>query len=321
VKLESDIFHSGELALQERAGVRDRIGETAPRFIRSFMPDQHRELFTRLPTLFVGSIDAQRRPWASILFGLPGFIATPDARHLSIDAWPVEGDPLRENLALDAPLGMLGIEPQTRRRNRVNATVVEISDSRFTVEVDHSFGNCPKYIQARTPRWVDAGRATRAVVAADGLLDRRASALVERSDTFYIATAAARASGHAGAQGVDISHRGGKPGFVHVAHEAGATVLLAPDFRGNFLFNTLGNIVTNPRAGLLFIDYERGDLLQVTGTASIIWDEPEVEAFAGAQRLLRVTVTGSRWLEGALPLRWSAPQPAEQLAATGSWRP
>ncbi|HUL64033.1 MAG TPA: pyridoxamine 5'-phosphate oxidase family protein [Burkholderiaceae bacterium] len=320
MNLESGIFHPGELALQERAGVRDRIGETAPRFVRSFMPDQHRELFARLPTLFVGSVDAQRRPWASILFGAPGFITTPDARHLSIDAWPVPGDPLRENLALAAPLGMLGIEPQTRRRNRVNATVVEVSGARFTVEVDQSFGNCPQYIQARTPRWVDAARPIQPVVARDGLLDRRAAALVERADTFYIATAAARASGHAGAQGVDVSHRGGRPGFVRVTQEAGATVLLAPDFRGNFLFNTLGNIVANPRAGLLFIDYDRGDLLQVMGTAAIIWDGPEVEALTGAQRLLRVTVTRSRWFEGALPLRWSAPQPAAQLAATGIWQ-
>jgi hypothetical protein len=320
VNLDGEIIHAGELALQERAGVRDRIGETAPRFVRSYMPDQHRELFAHLPTLFVGSIDAQRRPWASILFGAPGFIATPDARHLSIDAWPVEGDPLRDNLTPAAPLGMLGLEPQTRRRNRVNATLVELSGASFTVEVDQSFGNCPQYIQARTPRGVDARRPSQPVVARDGLLDRRAASLVERADTFFMATAAARARGHAGAQGVDVSHRGGNPGFVHVGRESGATVLLAPDFRGNFLFNSLGNIVANPHAGLLFIDYERGDLLQVTGTAAILWDGPEVEAFAGAQRLLRVTITSSRWLEGALPLRWSAPQPAPQLAATGTWQ-
>ncbi|HMF29332.1 MAG TPA: hypothetical protein VKE42_11205, partial [Candidatus Cybelea sp.] len=109
MSFEREIFHSGELALQERAGVRDRMGETAPRFVRSFMPDQHRELFARLPTLFVGSIDRQRRPWASVLFGAPGFISTPDARHLTIDAAALEDDPLRENLVLDAPLGMLGI--------------------------------------------------------------------------------------------------------------------------------------------------------------------------------------------------------------------
>jgi predicted pyridoxine 5'-phosphate oxidase superfamily flavin-nucleotide-binding protein len=283
------------------------------------MPDQHRELFARLPTLFVGSIDRQRRPWASILFGAPGFITTPDARHLTINASPLENDPLRENLALDAPLGMLGIEPQTRRRNRVNATVIEISGSRFTVEVDQSFGNCPQYIQARTPQWVDSRRATQTVVARDGLLDRGTATLVERADTFYIASAAVRASGHAGAQGVDISHRGGKPGFVRVTQEDGVTVLHAPDFRGNFLFNTLGNIAANPHAGLLFIDYDRGDLLQITGTAEIIWDGPEVQAFAGAQRLLRVTVTSSRWFEAALPLRWSAPQPAAQLESTGTW--
>lgn len=98
----------------------------------------------------------------------------------------------------------------------------------------------------------------------------------------------------------------------------GYSVLTAPDFRGNFLFNTLGNIAVYPRAGLLFVDYERGDL-QLTGSAEIAWDGPEVQAFAGAQRLLRVTVEESRWFEAALPLRWSPPEPAPQLAAPGTW--
>jgi predicted pyridoxine 5'-phosphate oxidase superfamily flavin-nucleotide-binding protein len=304
--------------MQERAGVRDRMGATGPRFIRDFMPEQHQELFEKLPTLLVGSIDAQRRPWASVLFGQPGFIKAADARHLSVQASPLAGDPLREQLVPGAPLGLLGIEPHTRRRNRLNGTVVQADAHGFVVEVDQSFGNCPQYIQARSPQWVarDAAAEARSF---DGPLEARAAALVERADTFYIATAAARARGHAGAQGVDVSHRGGKPGFVRVTEESGSTVLLAPDFRGNFLFNTLGNIAANPHAGLVFLDYSEGHVLQVTGSAEIVFDGPELQAFAGALRLLRVTITTSRWFEAALPLRWSAPQQAPQLATTGAW--
>ncbi|HYS11750.1 MAG TPA: pyridoxamine 5'-phosphate oxidase family protein [Burkholderiaceae bacterium] len=316
---EDAVFHAGELALQERAGVSDRIGGAASRFIRAFMPEQHRELFEKLPTLLVGNIDGERRPWASIVFGPPGFIQTPDAQHLSINAWPLAGDPLRQQLSVGTPLGLLGIEPQTRRRNRVNGTVIDVSARRFTIEVDQSFGNCPQYIQARAPQWEQRAQPGSDMQHGEGLLESRAAGLIERADTFYIASAAAQARGHAGAQGVDVSHRGGKPGFVRVGEQNGKSVLLAPDFRGNFLFNTLGNIAANPHAGLLFLDYAEGHLLQLTGDAEIVWDGPEVRAFAGAQRVLRVTVVSSRWFESALPLRWSAPQLASQLAATGSW--
>jgi predicted pyridoxine 5'-phosphate oxidase superfamily flavin-nucleotide-binding protein len=317
---EAAVFHDGELAVQERTGVRERLAETASRFVRDYMPDQHREFFALLPTLLVGSLDAQGRPWASILSGAPGFVQSPDPQHLTIRATPLDGDPLRDALEPGAPLGLLGIQPHTRRRNRMNGTVTGVSASVFTVEVDQSFGNCPQYIQARFPEWVKGATPASPAETRDGGLETYAAQLIKRSDTFFIATAAARAQGHAGPHGVDVSHRGGRPGFVRVTEKNGQSVLLAPDFRGNFLFNTLGNIAANPRAGLLFIDYESGDLLQLTGRAEIVWDGPELVSFAGAQRLLRVTVTSSRWYDAALPLRWSAPVQAPQLAATGSWQ-
>src|SRR5438132_2495804 len=147
-------FHDGELAVQERAGVREKIETAGQRMIRDAMPEQHRELFEKLPTLLVGSLDAQRRPWASMLVGRPGFVRAPDERHLRIAALPGFADPLARHLAVDAPLGLLGLEPQTRRRNRMNGTLVAIDADAFTVRVDQSFGNCPQYIQAREPHWV-----------------------------------------------------------------------------------------------------------------------------------------------------------------------
>ncbi len=309
-------FHDGEIALQTRAGVRERLRDM--KFIRDFMPDPHRELFAKLPTLLVGGLDHARRPWASIVFGPPGFLQSPDPRHLAIGALPLDGDPLRTSLAVDAPVGLLGIEPHTRRRNRMNGTVTEVTARGFAVEVDQSFGNCPQYIQARTPLVMARG-ATGLPEVGGPRLDARARGLARNADTFFIATAAARARGHAGPQGVDVSHRGGKRGFVRLGEEDGRTVLTVPDFRGNFFFNTLGNILDYPRAGMLFLDYDRGDVLQVTGSAEIVFDENEVRAYAGALRLLRVRVEESRWFAAALPLAWTAPDYAPQLAATGSW--
>jgi predicted pyridoxine 5'-phosphate oxidase superfamily flavin-nucleotide-binding protein len=287
------------------------------------MPEQHRELFGKLPTLWVGSLDAQGRPWASLLVGRPGFVGAPDDRHLRVAAQPGFGDPLGANLAIGAPLGLLGLEPQTRRRNRLNGTVVGIDAGGFVVEVDQSFGNCPQYIQAREPRWADTPQSyaqARPVIDQTARLDADAAAQIERSDTLFVASAAADARGHAGAHGVDVSHRGGKPGFVRVDVDAAGTLLTIPDFRGNAMFQTLGNIVARPVAGLVFVDPERGDLLQLTGSAEVVWDGPDLAAFAGAQRLLRVRVARGRRVPGAVPLRGSAPDYAPQLAETGAWR-
>lgn len=313
-------FHPGETAMQERAGVRAQIEALGARLIRDHMPDQHRELFGKLPTLLVGSLDAQRRPWASMLAGRPGFVSTPDARTLRVAALPRADDPLAGALAPGAPLGLLGLEPATRRRNRMNGSVTALDDAGFTVGVEHSFGNCPQYIQARTPQWRDAAGSAVPARPFAAVLPEAARALVRGADTLFIASAAARARGGGGADGVDVSHRGGRPGFVGVASDAaGRTVLTIPDFRGNNLFNTLGNIVAHPHAGLLFFDEQRGDLLQLTGHAELVWDGPALATFAGAQRLLRVTVEAGWWAEGALPLRWSAPEYAAQLRDTGIW--
>ncbi|MBL8706712.1 MAG: pyridoxamine 5'-phosphate oxidase family protein [Rhodospirillales bacterium] len=314
-------FHDGERALQARLGLAERLEQTGSRMVRDFMPDQHRDFFAMLPFLIVGSLDTKGRPWASILAGQPGFVQSPDPQTLTVAARPGFGDPLAENLSTGVPLGLLGIQPETRRRNRMNGRAMLLGSAGFAVEVDQSFGNCPKYIQARSPRFVaepETMRQEKPVLAESALLSDRAQAMVEGTDTFFLASASANPA-QGGNQGVDVSHRGGKPGFVRVTRENGRAVLTVPDFSGNMLFNSFGNLQVNPRAGLLFADFATGDLLYLTGTAEVIWDGPEVAAFAGAERLMRFTLEEGRLVPGALPLRWSRPVYAPQLAATGEW--
>jgi len=313
-------FHAGETAVQERAGVRDRVETAGARMIRDAMPAQHRELFGKLPTLLVGSLDAQRRPWASMLAGRPGFVSAPDEHTLRIAARAHADDPLASHLAPGVPIGLLGLEPHTRRRNRMNGTVIEVDADGFSVGVDQSFGNCPQYIQAREPRWVEPRPAPPRAERLGPALTDGALALVRRADTLFIASATAQARGRSGAEGVDVSHRGGKPGFVDAkTARDGRCLLTIPDFRGNNLFNTLGNVAAHPHAGLLFVDHDRGDTLQITGRADIVWDGPAVQSFAGALRLLQVHVDEALWTPAALPLRWSAPEYAPQLDGTGVW--
>jgi len=303
----TNAVHAGEREVQLRAGVHERSAYVMQQVIRNAMPEQHIELFENLPTILVGSLDAQRRPWASVLAGWPGFMHAPDAQHLRIEALPRGGDPLA--LQLGMPLGLLGIEPQTRRRNRMNGSVVALDSHGFTLQVDQSFGNCPKYIQARSPRWVDRGTPPPALPE-HTRLSAAALQLVRRADTLFIASATPQARGHAGAEGVDVSHRGGPPGFVQVSENGkGAAVLSIPDYRGNNFFNTLGNLAANPLAGLLFIDHDSGDLLHLSGRTELLWSE------AGDQREIRFTVEASWRRERALPLSWSSPELAPQFIA------
>ena len=316
--LNMQTFHEGERQVQSRVGVHERMAGTGAKMIRDFMPEQHREFFRHLPFVIVGSVDARGQPWASVLANPPGFIDSPDQRRLTVHARPLAGDPLAEVLAEGASIGLLGIEPHTRRRNRLNGIVGKVTDQEFSVNVRQSFGNCPKYIQARKPEYV--ARAVKApAVHRSERLDPMTQQMIGRADTFFIATAHPAAPGDdTRAHGVDASHRGGKSGFIRLDDDRSFTV---PDFVGNFLFNTLGNIAINPKAGLLFIDFERGDLLYLACDAEIIWDPIQIEAFKGAERLLRFHVREVRRVDASLPLRWGEAELSPFLERTGAWTP
>jgi predicted pyridoxine 5'-phosphate oxidase superfamily flavin-nucleotide-binding protein len=310
---DSSPFHVGERAVQSRLGVQERVERAGRRLLRSAMPDQHRELFAQLPMLFVASLDEQGQPWASILEGRPGFVSSPDPNTLSVRCRLRKGDPLASNLKVGAPVGSLGIELPTRRRNRANGNIQALGEFGFEIEVRESFGNCPKYIHVRAPRALTQDRAPARVRGEGSHLSRRARELVAAADTFFIATAAPAAATGLPFTTLDISHRGGAPGFVTAADGEGQTVLTFPDFVGNFLFNTIGNLAIEPRAGLLFIDFAQGDVLQLIGVAHVIWEGPAVAAIAGAQRLVHFSVTEGVLHESSLGSRWTGPEVAPEL--------
>lgn len=313
---KSSPFHSGEQKIQARMGVRERMERFGRKVIRDFMPEQHREFYSHLPFIFVGHADDKGWPWASILFNSPGFMHSENERSLSINALPVEGDPLRDAIAPATRLGLLGIELSTRRRNRLAAHIERITDKGFELNIDQAFGNCPQYIQTRELEWLDADLMPEPEIQEITLFDQEAQALISNSDTFFVASYLANGSGEA-SEGADVSHRGGRPGFVRVDDDKTLTI---PDYLGNNHYNTFGNFIENGKAGLLFLDFENGHLLTLTGSVEILWESPETSYFEGAERLWKFHLAHGRKLKYALPLRWKFLESSPNSSLTGTWQ-
>lgn len=311
-KPQSSPWHEGELTLQRSVGAVDMMTSVGQRQLaRNWMPDQHREFYAQLPFVVLGAVDRQGDVWATLRTGKPGFMSSPDPQTLQINLKPQPSDPAQEGMGEGAAIGMLGIELHTRRRNRMNGNIRRLLDHGLEISVSQAYGNCPRYINLRQYSFVrEQAGDVRHLVATDPLARR----LITAADSFYIATYVERD----GERQVDASHRGGKPGFVRMDEDGTLTI---PDFSGNLFFNTLGNILLNPRAGLIFVDFKTGDLLQMTGSAQVLLDDPEIAAFQGAERLLRFKPQRVVYRQAAIPLRWkdqSAGDSPNSLM-TGSW--
>ena len=288
-------FHIGERRAQALAGVESGGGGAG---IRSFMPDQHRLFFGQVPFLVVATLDAAGAPTATLLTGAPGFVQSPDAQTLIIRA--ESADRAGRRLRPGAPVGLLGIELPTRRRNRANGHVVAAGLRGLTVRVEQSFGNCPQYIHRRAVALAPRIGPTETFEG----LDAAARAQIADADTFFVASSSGAGVDHGG---LDVSHRGGPAGFVRVEGD----VLTIPDYRGNRYFNTLGNLLLEPRAALLFVDFAAGRVLQLQGKAEVLWRRGELPS---AERAWRFTV--QRGWRGPAGLRQVAVQaPSTESAA------
>lgn len=284
-----DAYAPGERAVQERAGVLQAADRSAGA-IRRALPDAAAAFLADQPFVIAAARDAAGRVWASLLSGPPGFAHALDERTVELAARVAPGDPLAD-LPDGAQLGLLALDPATRRRMRVNGTATQRPGGGLRLEVDQVVANCPKYITERHLRTREAtGRPER---LAGSVLDERQRAWVAAADTFFIATATS--------VGADASHRGGMPGFVHVEDDRR---LVWPDYPGNAMFLTLGNLETDPRAGLLFVDWEGGRTLQLTGTSSVDWDPEAAARLPGAERTVRFELESWVELGGVTSSSW-----------------
>jgi len=293
------VFHAGEREVQRRAGVtamaRDLgqgIGPSIPAVARPFLEGQ------RIAAL--AGLDGTGRVWASLLTGRPGFITAPDSKTLRMAAAAPATDPITDCLAEGASIGVLVFDPGRRRRLRVNGYVAGVDANALSISVAEVFGNCPKYIQARVPE-AEARATAPHSVRRDAILTESQGLAIERADTLFIGSV------HEGA-GADASHRGGRPGFVRVVD---VKRLRLPDYAGNNMFQTLGNISKDPRVGLVFVDFASGATLQITGRARILWDRTSFSDLPGAKRAVEIEIDEVVELDGRIAGGWSliAPSP------------
>ena len=257
----------------------------------------------------IGATDDGDRIWSTVLSGPAGFVDPVDSRTIDIGTLPAPGDPLRDAFDQPREIGMIAIEPQSRRRIRVNGRAHR-RGSGLVLTTDQVLGNCPRYIQTRD---VDTEHVQ--PVAADGRVHRGIELtsgqqdLIRTADTFFIAS-------HAPEHGGDASHRGGQPGFVRVL---GPRRLAWPDYVGNSFYMTLGNLQLNPRCGLLFLDWQNGHTLHLTGRARVDWNPERAGRIPGARRIIEFDIERTVQVEGANPLRWALHQYSRFNPPVGAW--
>ncbi|MEV0649514.1 pyridoxamine 5'-phosphate oxidase family protein [Phytomonospora sp. NPDC050363] len=283
------MIHEGEVAVQRRAGV--RAAKMGSARVEAEIPEVAADFLAEQPMIVIGAADDERRIWSSALYGWPGFVTAPDERTVVIEALPGGHDPLAGLFETGRDLGMIAIEPETRRRMRINGWARREGE-RLVVRTDQVYSNCPKFIQVRKVTGLFEPEETEAVTGTE--LTGAQSELIARADTLFIATAAP-------GKGADASHRGGPPGFVTVD---GGKRLSFPDYQGNSMYMTLGNLELDSRCGLLFWDFDGARALHVTGNARTDWDVKRAAAVPGAKRFVDVEITGVVEVLGGQRLRW-----------------
>jgi predicted pyridoxine 5'-phosphate oxidase superfamily flavin-nucleotide-binding protein len=267
-------FHAGELEMQRRAGVQAMAAKVG-RITQDSIPEDAAEFLERQPLLFLGHRDAAGRVRATLVAGRPGFIRVVDPRRVEIDGLTLPpGD-----------AGILALDFDARERLRLNGQL-EPRPGGVTLRATEVYSNCPKFIQRRSiedDRGEKPGRGQMSSALTASQRD-----LITKADTFFIATVPPGLP-------ADVSHRGGNPGFVRVVDP---THLAWDDYTGNAMFNTLGNLLHDPEAGLLFVDFQDGRLLQLNGRARVTGDKV---------RQIEFEILDVVEIPGGQPYRWTPP--------------
>jgi uncharacterized protein len=292
-------FHQGEIEVQKRAGESARARANGA-VVKSEILEGALSFIARQPMVAVGTEASDGSLWASVIFGAIGFMRADDSHTVHIDleqAAVAKGDPVLVNLSDDDRIGTLMIELETRRRLKINGRAAFVSND-LVISVEKSFPLCPKYIQRRKVRVVSGLDSSKNQSFSGGVeLGLPEVELIANCDTLFVASSYAEIAAANYAANIDVSHRGGNPGFSKVVSPRRIRV---PDYAGNGMFNTFGNLQLNNRAGAIFIDFASQQALQVTGVAEVLFDQEDSENQTGGTNRFW-TLDIERWQRFTLP--------------------
>jgi uncharacterized protein len=268
-------WHEGELEVQRRAGVTNH--DKLRNGVRDALPPHFRDFLGVQRFVVLATCDGHGHMWCSMVAGWPGFASATTAQTVSLDRRAFVDPDLVAQLEHDPRVGLIAFDPSTRRRIRVNGHAT-ITDVQVLIELHECFGNCQQYIQKRLAAGPEPHPPV-SVARASALSDTQRK-WIAQADTSFLA------SMHVSA-GPDASHRGGSPGFITVLDER---TVAFDDFPGNDMFQTLGNLTANPDAAMLFVDFDSGATLQLSGHASVLWDQHDSPTGRTVQFVVREVV-------------------------------
>ena len=260
-------YHKGEKLAQELAGER-RQADFNGQAITNSIIEGALSFISEQEYVIASITDDDSNVWASVLSGERGFIQALDPKSIVIHRKNVASDkhdPIASHLEKGKKIGLLIIELASRRRLRVNGNISNITNEEINIRVEQAYPNCMKYIQRRhivkRESWLRTSENTKGGKA----LGQMQKDIITNADTFFIGSVHPNGN-------LDVSHRGGNPGFVQLMNDKTFRV---PDYKGNSMFNTFGNLLLHNKAGIAFWNFNNGQLLHLIGSVHIVWDDTD----------------------------------------------
>ncbi|EXJ92956.1 hypothetical protein A1O3_01512 [Capronia epimyces CBS 606.96] len=323
-------WNDGEKAIHKRThGQFDRDNPTTP-----FLTPRAAQQIQRYQLMAIGTLDENDRPWCTVWGSGQPPMAQPIGQSIigirtNVDAtfdpvteaiWKgkTDGEVLR--LEGDGKM-MAGLSIQLEERGRVklagkiiagalnadtsppdqtkyrgNLPTGQSGEVQLVVKIDQSLGNCPKYLNRKR---ISSVRPNPRLVSSSPRLTQEAIDLIHRADLFFVASAHRH-------EDMDVNHRGGPQGFMRTHQPDNpdeGTIIIWPEYSGNNLYQTLGNLETTPRAGLVIPDFETGDVLYVTGNTETLVGADASAVMAKSKLAVRLKVTEARLVQEGLPFR------------------
>lgn len=293
-------YHPGELVAQDKAGTRGAAAELAAGKRSALNFSSNHDAFIAAQSFAaLASVDlSSELVWVTPLFGKAGDLTATSEQEIAISTNCIVNSNMLDFIKHGTPLSLLGIDLNRRIRHRINGVALLSSNEvsgEVSLQVNEYSPNCPKYINRRdiipapnnTPILNKNAKAETRIELTDD--DK---AFVQKMDTLWIGT-------YAPGAGADCNHRGGKPGFIRVVSPS---IIEWPEYRGNGMFFTSGNLESYNRAGITLVDFDTGSIIQMTGRAIVDWQHDG--SYEGASRkiifhieqLVRTdNVTNHRW--------------------------